>query len=166
MVGLKEVQAALRAPGLVTSSPLSFNQLKVELAKKLHIQPDDEVFTEHKQSIKDSYVKVYTEVCKAPATAPAPSKKPAPPPKKAAAPVKKPAKKHHDSESEEEESDGSESGSESEESDKGGRKGSAFNSDPEVRRLMGIAKSAIFPSFLRCFFHSRCCSSPFLGNVV
>jgi len=63
MVGLREVQAALNAPGLVTSSPFSFNQLKVELAKKLLIQPDDEVFTEHKQSIKDHYVKVYTELC-------------------------------------------------------------------------------------------------------
>ena len=46
------------------------------------------------------------------------------------------------SESEEEESDASESGSESEESDKGGRKASAFGSDPEVRRLTGIAKYA------------------------
>ena len=59
MVGLKEVQAALNAPGLVTTSPFSFNQLKVELAKKLHIQADDEVFTEHKQAIKDSYVQVF-----------------------------------------------------------------------------------------------------------
>ena len=152
MVGLKKVQAALNAPGLVTTSPLSFNQLKIELAKKLHIQADDEVFSEHKQAIKDSYVKVFDEVCKPRAAAPAPAKKTAPPPKKAPAPAKKPAaKKRHvytqvlqDSESEEEEetqSDGSESASESEESDRGGRKGSAFSSDPEVRRLTGTAKS-------------------------
>ncbi len=75
MVGLKEVQAALNAPGLVTTSPLSFNQLKVELAKKLHIQADDEVFTEHKQ------VQVFADVCKPRAAAPAPAKKSAPPPK-------------------------------------------------------------------------------------
>ena len=161
MVGLKKVQAALNAPGLVTTSPLSFNQLKIELAKKLHIQADDEVFSEHKQAIKDSYVKVFNEVCKPRAAAPAPAKKTAPPPKKAPAPAKKPAaKKRQDSESEEEEeSDGSESASESEESDRGGRKGSAFSSDPEVRRLMGIAKSATFPPYLcwfQCFFSFEC----------
>ena len=158
MVGLKEVQAALIAPGLVTTSPLSFNQLKIELAKKLHIQADDEVFSEHKQAIKDSYVKVFNDVCKPRPEAPAPAKKKtAPPPKKAPAPAKKPAaKKRQDSESEEEEeSDGSESASESEESDRGGRKGSAFSSDPEVRRLMGIAKSATFPICVgfSAFFH-------------
>jgi hypothetical protein len=59
-----------------------------------------------------------------------------------AAPAKKPAQKRQHSESEEEESDASESGSESEVSDKGGRKASAFGSDPEVRRLTGIAKYA------------------------
>ena len=165
MVGLKEVQAALNAPGLVTPSPLSFNQLKIELAKKLLIQADDEVFSEHKQAIKDSYVKVFNEVCKPLAAAPAPAKKTAPPPKKAPAPAQKPAAKKRkvytqDSESEEEEeSDGSESASESEESDRGGRKGSAFSSDPEVRRLMGIAKSATFPPYLcwfLCFFSFEC----------
>jgi len=66
MVGLREVQAALKAPGLVTSSPLSFNQLKVELAKRLRIQPDDEVFTQQKQAIQENYVKVYYEVCAPP----------------------------------------------------------------------------------------------------
>lgn len=55
-VGLNDVNAVL--PGLVTSKPLSFNQLKVEIAKKLHIEVDDAVFKDLKQSIKDSYVKV------------------------------------------------------------------------------------------------------------
>jgi hypothetical protein len=145
MVGLKEITAVLNAPGLVTSVPLSFNQLKIEIAKKLHIEVDDAVFNEHKQAIKDGYVKVYQKVCAvdAAAAAPAPAKKaaaPAPKPAARAAPAKKPAKKRQDSESEEEESDGSESGSDSDESGKGGSKGSAFTSDPEVRRLMGLAK--------------------------
>ena len=59
-VGLNDVNAVLNAPGLVTSTPLSFNQLKVEIAKRLHIEVDDAVFKDHKQSIKDSYVKVYS----------------------------------------------------------------------------------------------------------
>jgi hypothetical protein len=150
MVGLNDVQAALNAPGLVTATPLSFNQLKVEIAKRLHIEVDDAVFNDHKQAIKDSYVKVYSKVCEAPkpaatkpaATKPAASKPAAPKPAARAAPAKKPARKRQDSESEEDESDASESGSESEESDKGGRKASAFGSDPEVRRLTGIAKYA------------------------
>ena len=148
MVGLKEIVAVLNAPGLVTSVPLSFNQLKIEIAKKLHIEVDDAVFNEHKQAIKDGYVKVYQKVCAVDAAAatiaaPAPAKKaaaPAPKPAARAAPAKKPAKKRQDSESEDEESEGSESGSESDESGKGGGKGSAFTSDPEVRRLMGLAK--------------------------
>jgi hypothetical protein len=74
MVGLKEVQAALNAPGLVTLIPLSFNQLKMELAKKLLIQADDEVFSEHKQAIKDSYVKAYSDACKLQAATLAPAK--------------------------------------------------------------------------------------------
>ena len=145
MVGLNDVQAALNAPGLVTATPLSFNQLKIEIAKRLHIEVDDAVFNDHKQAIKDSYVKVYSKVCEAPkpaATKPAASKPAAPKPAARAAPAKKPARKRQDSESEEDESDASESGSESEESDKGGRKASAFGSDPEVRRLTGIAKYA------------------------
>jgi hypothetical protein len=113
MVGLNEVQTALNAPGLVTLTLLSFNELKIELAKKLLIQADDEVFSEHKQAIKESYVKAYHDACKLKAAALAPAKKTVSVPKL-------------DSESEEEEeSDGSESAS----------------SDPEVRRLMGIAKS-------------------------
>jgi hypothetical protein len=72
MVGLKEVQAALNAPGLITKNePLSFNQLKFEIAKRLHIEVDDAVFNDHKQAIKDSYIKVYTKLCEessAPAT--------------------------------------------------------------------------------------------------
>jgi ribosomal protein L12E/L44/L45/RPP1/RPP2 len=145
MVTIKEIQATLNAPGLVTKVPLSFNQLKVEIAKKLHIEVDDAVFNEHKQTIKDSYVKVYQKVCNeaAPAPAPAPAKKSAPAPPKPtarAAPAKKAPKKRQDSESEDEESDASDSGSDSDESNNGGRKGSAFSSDPEVRRLTGIAK--------------------------
>jgi hypothetical protein len=162
MVSLKEIQAALNAPGLVTAVPLSFNQLKIEIAKKLHIEVDDPVFNEHKQAIKDGYVKVYQKVCNEAVVASAPAKKPAAaPPKPAAraAPAKKPAKKRHDSESEEEESDASESGSESDESDKGGRKGSAFSSDPEVKRLTGIAKYATQA-------HSPCCSIQALFNVI
>ena len=57
-VGLNDVNAVL--PRLVTSKPLSFNQLKVEIAKRLHIEVDDAVFKDHKQSIKDSYVKVHS----------------------------------------------------------------------------------------------------------
>jgi hypothetical protein len=166
MVGLKEVQAAMIAPGLVTKVPLSFNQLKAELAKKLHIEVDDAVFSEHKQAIKDNYIKVYSSVCQssdqAPALTPAAAKKPVSLPSKAAAPPAKAsalaksaalpakssaravptkkAKKRNESESEEEESDASESGSDSDESEEGGRKINAFSSDPEIRRLTGIAK--------------------------
>jgi hypothetical protein len=153
MVGIKEVQAALAAPGLVTATPLSFNQLKVEIAKRLHIEADDAVFNDHKQEIKDNYVKVYNKVCesfasksaapKPAAPKPAAPKPAAPKPAARAAPAKKPAKKRQDSDSEEEESDASESGSESDESDdKGARSASAFGSDAEVRRLTGIAKYA------------------------
>ena len=63
MAGLKEVQAALNAPGLVTSYSLSFNQLKIKLAERLHIHFDDEIFIEHKQAIKYSYCQIFNEVC-------------------------------------------------------------------------------------------------------
>ena len=63
MVRFEEIQAALNAPGVVTSTPLSFNQLKIEIAKRLHIEADDAVFTESKQALKDAYVAVYTKVC-------------------------------------------------------------------------------------------------------
>ena len=76
MVGLEEVHAALNAPGLVTSSPISFNQLKIKLVERLHIHVDDEIFTEHKQAIKESYVKRFNEIrpriCSEAALAPAP----------------------------------------------------------------------------------------------
>jgi hypothetical protein len=65
MVGLEEVQAALNSPGVVTSTPLSFNQLKIQIARKLQIETDDAVFNDHKQAIKDSYVKVFESFCAA-----------------------------------------------------------------------------------------------------
>jgi len=37
------------------------NNFKVEIAKRLHIEVDDAVFNDHKQAIKDSYVKVYSK---------------------------------------------------------------------------------------------------------
>jgi hypothetical protein len=58
-----EMYAALNAPGVVTSTPLSFNQLKIEIAKKLHIEADDAVFAENKQALKDAYVAVFSKVC-------------------------------------------------------------------------------------------------------
>lgn len=64
MVGLKDVQTALNAPGLVTSSLLSFNQLKVALAKRLHIDVEDAVLNDNEQAIKDSYAKEYAKFCK------------------------------------------------------------------------------------------------------
>jgi hypothetical protein len=64
MVTLKDVQAALNAPGLVTSSLLSFNELKVEIAKRLHVDAEDAVFNENEQAIKDSYAKEYAKFCK------------------------------------------------------------------------------------------------------
>jgi hypothetical protein len=160
MVRFEEIQAALNAPGVVTSTPLSFNQLKIEIAKRLHIEADDAVFTESKQALKDAYVAVYTKVCnstkksepaaiakkpaasasKPPASKPPASKPPASKPPSRSAPVKKTGKKRQDSESEEEESDASESGSESSESERGGRPASAFASDPEARRLTALAK--------------------------
>jgi hypothetical protein len=155
MVRFEEIQAALNAPGVVTSTPLSFNQLKIEIAKRLHIEADDAVFTEHKQALKDAYVAVYTKVCNstkkpepaaaakkpaASASKPAASKPAASKPASRSAPVKKTGKKRQDSESEEEESDASESGSESSESERGGRPASAFASDPEARRLTALAK--------------------------
>ena len=59
-----EMYAALNAPGVVTSNPLSFNQLKIEIAKRLDIEADDAVFTENKQALKYAYVAVYTKVCR------------------------------------------------------------------------------------------------------
>jgi hypothetical protein len=155
MVRFEEIQAALNAPGVVTSTPLSFNQLKIEIAKKLHIEADDAVFTDNKQALKDAYVAVYTKVCKstekigeaaaakkpaASASKPVASKPAASKPASRSAPAKKTGKKRQDSESEEEESDASESGSESSESERGGRPASAFASDPEARRLTALAK--------------------------
>jgi hypothetical protein len=161
MVRFEEIHAALNAPGVVTSSPLSFNQLKIEIAKRLHIEADDAVFTENKQALKDAYVAVYTKVCKSSektgesaaaakkpavtasrpvASKPVASKPAASKPASRSAPAKKSGKKRQDSESEEEESDASESGSESEESERGGRPSSAFGSDPEARRLTALAK--------------------------
>ena len=151
MVRFEEIHAALNAPGVVTSNPLSFNQLKIEIAKRLHIEADDAVFTENKQALKDAYVAVYTKVCKSSektGESAAAAKKPAvtasrpaaSKPASRSAPAKKSGKKRQDSESEEEESDASESGSESEESERGGRPSSAFGSDPEARRLTALAK--------------------------
>ena len=48
MVGLNDVQAALNSPGLVTSTPLSYNQLKVKIAEILCIEVYDAVFIDHK----------------------------------------------------------------------------------------------------------------------
>ncbi len=48
MVGLNDVQAALNSPGLVTSTPLSYNQLKVKIAEILRIEVYDAVFIDHK----------------------------------------------------------------------------------------------------------------------
>ena len=59
MASFEEIRAALNAPGVVTSTPLSFNQLKIEIANRLHIEADDAVFTENKQVLKDAYVEVY-----------------------------------------------------------------------------------------------------------
>jgi hypothetical protein len=49
---------------MVTSTPLSFNQLKVEIAKRLRIDVDDAVFSDHKKAIKDSYVLAHAKVSK------------------------------------------------------------------------------------------------------
>jgi hypothetical protein len=62
MITLKDVQAALYAPGLVTLTPLGFNQLKVEIAKRLHIDVSDSVFSDHKQAIRESYLEVYKKL--------------------------------------------------------------------------------------------------------
>ena len=35
----------------------------IKLVERLHIHVDDEIFTEHKQAIKESYVKKINEVC-------------------------------------------------------------------------------------------------------
>ena len=53
-IGLNEVLAVL--PALITSTPLSFNQLKVQLAQVLQIEVDHEVLVDHKQTIKESYM--------------------------------------------------------------------------------------------------------------
>jgi hypothetical protein len=65
MAHLLEIQDALNAPGFVTSTALSFNQLKYQLAQKLCISVDSPIFEEHKQHIKDSYAKKFVEFCSA-----------------------------------------------------------------------------------------------------
>ena len=61
-VNLQDVQSALKAPGLVTVAPLTYNQLIIELAKSLQTQVDDGVFIYHKSTIIANYVNIYNDV--------------------------------------------------------------------------------------------------------
>jgi hypothetical protein len=65
MAHLLEIQDALNAPGFVTSTPLSFNQLKCQLAQKLCISIDSPIFEQHKEYIKDRYAEQFVEICSA-----------------------------------------------------------------------------------------------------
>ena len=64
MARFQEMYAALNAPGVVTAIPLSFNQLKIEIANRLHIEADDAAFIENKQALCDAYVAVFYNVCR------------------------------------------------------------------------------------------------------
>lgn len=61
-IGLSEVLAIL--PALITSTPLSYNALKVQIAQVLNIEVDHEVLVDHKQTIKDRYVLEHERVTK------------------------------------------------------------------------------------------------------
>ena len=67
MVNLKEIEEALNAPGFVTSTQLTFNRLKYQLAQNLCITIDHPIFEEHKNHIKDCYRKTYIEKFSVPA---------------------------------------------------------------------------------------------------
>ena len=61
MVALKQILAALNAPGMITSISLSFKQLKHKLAETLLISVDDAIFEMHKEAIKERYSKLFTK---------------------------------------------------------------------------------------------------------
>lgn len=64
MISFKELKSTLHSPGFVTSSPLTYNQLKRKLAKQLHITADDAIFEQHKESIKKSYTQCFLKLCR------------------------------------------------------------------------------------------------------
>ena len=64
MARFQEMYAALNAPGVVTAIPLSFNQLKIEIANRLHIEADDAAFIENKQALCDAYIALFYNVCR------------------------------------------------------------------------------------------------------
>jgi hypothetical protein len=61
MVALKQILAALNAPGMITSISFSFKQLKRKLAETLLISVDDAIFEMHKEAIKERYSKLFTK---------------------------------------------------------------------------------------------------------
>ena len=61
MVALKQILAALNAPGIISSLSLSFKQLKCKLAETLLISVDDAIFEMHKEAIKERYSKLFTK---------------------------------------------------------------------------------------------------------
>jgi hypothetical protein len=56
MARFQEMCAAANAIGADIEIHLSFNQLKIEIAKRLHIEADDAAFTENRQVLCDAYV--------------------------------------------------------------------------------------------------------------
>jgi hypothetical protein len=68
MARFQEMCAAANAIGADIEIPLSFNQLKIEIAKRLHIEADDAAFTENRQVLCDAYVAGWTKVINVPAS--------------------------------------------------------------------------------------------------
>jgi hypothetical protein len=134
MITLKEIHATLKADGFVNSTALSFNELRLKLASKLRIAADDAIFEAHKQAIKDSYTKIFTEFC---ASHKKVDVRTAPPLK----PSTRKSKKRQVSESEESESDCSSAVSDYEERVTRGRKRSASSSVlPKCGRTTKVAE--------------------------
>jgi hypothetical protein len=135
MITLKDVQATLKVDGFVNSTALSFNELRLKLAKKLRIATDDAIFDAHKEAIKDSYIKIFDEVCAA-------SKKVDVRPAPLTKPSTRKSNKRHVSESEGSESDCSSVASGSEERVTRSRKRSASSSVlPKCGRVTNVAEA-------------------------